>query len=49
MLMSRTILHGAVDDVLQEDRLTELYGVPVRLGVVAGQRTLVVQNKADNV
>jgi ABC-type Mn2+/Zn2+ transport system ATPase subunit len=49
MLMSRTILHGAVDDVLQEDRLTELYGVPVRLGVVAGQRTLVVQNKGDNV
>ena len=49
MLMSGTILHGAVDDVLQEDRLTELYGVPVRLGVVAGQRTLVVQARADNV
>jgi len=44
MLMgSRGILQGAVDDVLQEDRLTALYGVPVRLGVVAGQRTLVVE------
>ena len=33
MLMgSHTILQGAVDDVLQEDRLTALYGVPVRLG-----------------
>jgi ABC-type Mn2+/Zn2+ transport system ATPase subunit len=44
MLMgSHSILHGAVDEVLQEDRLTALYGVPVRLGVVAGQRTLVVE------
>jgi ABC-type Mn2+/Zn2+ transport system ATPase subunit len=44
MLMgSRGILHGRVDDVLQEERLTALYGVPVRLGVVAGQRTLVVE------
>jgi ABC-type Mn2+/Zn2+ transport system ATPase subunit len=43
MLMSDgTVLHGAVDDVLQEDRLSALYGVPVRLGQVAGQRTLVV-------
>ena len=43
MLMgSHTILQGPVDDVLQEDRLTALYGVPVHLGVVAGQRTLVV-------
>jgi ABC-type Mn2+/Zn2+ transport system ATPase subunit len=36
------IVHGAVDDVLREDRLTEVYGVPVHLGRVAGQRTLVV-------
>jgi ABC-type Mn2+/Zn2+ transport system ATPase subunit len=44
MLMSSdSILQGAVDDVLQEDRLTALYGVPVRLGVVAGQRTVAVQ------
>jgi ABC-type Mn2+/Zn2+ transport system ATPase subunit len=44
MLMgSHSILQGAVDDVLQEDRLTALYGVPVRLGFVAGQRTLVVE------
>ena len=44
MLMgSHGILQGAVDDVLQEDRLMALYGVPVRLGRVAGQRTLVVE------
>ena len=44
MLMNAgSILHGVVDDVLQEDGLTRLYGVPVRLGVVAGQRTLVVE------
>jgi len=36
------VLQGAVDDVLQEDRLSDLYGVPVCLGRVAGQRTLVV-------
>jgi ABC-type cobalamin/Fe3+-siderophores transport system ATPase subunit len=44
MLMApQAILHGAVDDVLQEHRLTALYGVPVRLGSLAGQRTLVVE------
>jgi ABC-type Mn2+/Zn2+ transport system ATPase subunit len=44
MLMNAgAILQGSVDEVLQEDRLTALYGVPVRLGLVAGQRTLVVQ------
>jgi len=46
MLMgSHTILQGSVDEVLQEDRLTALYGVPVRLGLVAGQRTLVVERR----
>jgi ABC-type Mn2+/Zn2+ transport system ATPase subunit len=44
MLMNAdAVLHGPVDDVLQESRLTALYRVPVRLGVVAGQRTLVVE------
>jgi ABC-type Mn2+/Zn2+ transport system ATPase subunit len=44
MLMNvGAILQGSVDDVLQEDRLTRLYGVPVRIGAVAGQRTLVVE------
>jgi ABC-type Mn2+/Zn2+ transport system ATPase subunit len=44
MLMSgEAILQGAVDEVLQEARLRTLYGVPVRLGLVAGQRTLVVE------
>ena len=43
MLMNAgAILQGAVDDVLQENRL-ELYGVRVRLGLLAGQRTLVVE------
>ena len=36
------VVTAAVDEVLQEERLSELYGVPVHLGVVAGQRTLVV-------
>lgn len=44
MLMSAgAMLQGTVDDVLQEDRLTALYGVPVRVGLVAGQRTVVVE------
>lgn len=49
LLGTHTILHGTVDEVLREDRLSELYGVPVHLGVVAGQRTLVVgrQNGVD--
>ena len=49
LLGANTILHGTVDEVLREDRLSELYGVPVHLGVVAGQRTLVVgrENAAD--
>jgi ABC-type Mn2+/Zn2+ transport system ATPase subunit len=46
MLMGAgTILHGAVDDVLQEDRLSELYGVPIHVGRVGGQRTLVVASR----
>jgi ABC-type Mn2+/Zn2+ transport system ATPase subunit len=42
LLGARTILHGTVDEVLREERLSEAFGVPVHLGVVAGQRTLVV-------
>jgi manganese/zinc/iron transport system ATP- binding protein len=42
LLGADRILSGAVDEVLREDRLRLLYGVPVRLGAVAGQRTLVV-------
>jgi ABC-type Mn2+/Zn2+ transport system ATPase subunit len=38
---ARRILHGAVVDVLREDRLAELYGVPVHVGRLSGQRTLV--------
>ena len=46
MLVSpRGIVHGAVNDVLQEERLSEVYGIPVHLGRVAGQRTLVVGGK----
>jgi ABC-type Mn2+/Zn2+ transport system ATPase subunit len=38
----QVILQGAIDAVLREDRLRSLYGVPVHLGILAGQRTLVV-------
>lgn len=47
LLGARTVLHGTVDEVLQEKRLTEAFGVPVHLGIVAGQRTLVVGNAVD--
>ena len=49
LLGTNTILHGTTDEVLREERLSELYGVPVHLGVIAGQRTLVVgrRNAAD--
>ena len=36
------ILHGAVDEVLREDRLRALYGVPIHLGRVGGQQMLAV-------
>jgi len=50
MLMGeRAILQGSMDDVLREERLAALYGVPVRLGVVAGRRTLVVGNGDSHV
>lgn len=41
LIGARRVLHGAVDDVLREEQLTELYGVPVHVGRLAGQRTLV--------
>jgi ABC-type Mn2+/Zn2+ transport system ATPase subunit len=43
LLNAGGVLQGSVDEVLQEERLGALYGVPVRLGLVAGQRTLVVE------
>lgn len=43
LMNAGTVLQGSVDEVLREDRLRALYGVPVRLGLVAGQRTLVVE------
>jgi ABC-type Mn2+/Zn2+ transport system ATPase subunit len=36
------VLYGDADEVLQEDKLSELYRTPVRLATVAGKRTLVV-------
>jgi ABC-type Mn2+/Zn2+ transport system ATPase subunit len=43
MLMDAgTVVHGAVDTVVREDRLRALYGVPVHVARVAGQRVLVV-------
>jgi hypothetical protein len=48
MLMgAHGVLQGAVDEVLREERLTALYGVPVRLGFVGGQRTLVVEHEGE--
>jgi ABC-type Mn2+/Zn2+ transport system ATPase subunit len=50
MLMGdRVILQGPINDVLREDRLAALYGVPVHLGIVAGRRTLVVGNGDSHV
>jgi ABC-type cobalamin/Fe3+-siderophores transport system ATPase subunit len=37
-----SVLHGPVDDVLQEERLSRLYGAPIHVGCVAGQRMLAV-------
>ncbi|MFH1175905.1 MAG: metal ABC transporter ATP-binding protein [Acidobacteriota bacterium] len=38
------VLYGDAEDVLQGDRLSELYGLPVELTTHAGRRTLVVGN-----
>ena len=43
------ILCGPVDEVLTEDRLTALYGSPIQLGRVGGQRILVVRRDASDV
>ena len=43
LMSAGAILQGTVGEVLREDRLSALYGVPVRLGSLAGQRTLVVE------
>ncbi len=41
LIAGQRVLHGAVDRILTEERLSDLYGVPVHLGRVSGQRTLV--------
>ncbi len=41
------VLYGEADEVLQEDKLSELYRTRVRLGTVAGRRTLVVGGAGD--
>jgi ABC-type Mn2+/Zn2+ transport system ATPase subunit len=43
------VLHGPVDEVLREDRLTALYRVPIQLGRVGGQRMLVVGREPPHV
>ena len=45
LMRSGAIVHGSIEDVLREDRLTELYGVPIRLGRVGGRRILAVERK----
>ena len=47
LLDAGRVIHGSVDQVLDERRLTALYGVPVRIGDVAGQRTLVVASGSE--
>jgi ABC-type cobalamin/Fe3+-siderophores transport system ATPase subunit len=42
LLGTHSILHGPLDEVLQEEFLTDLYKVPVHIGTIAGKRTLVV-------
>jgi ABC-type Mn2+/Zn2+ transport system ATPase subunit len=43
MLMGgREIVYGTTDQVFREDRLTALYGIPIHLGRVGGQRILTV-------
>jgi ABC-type Mn2+/Zn2+ transport system ATPase subunit len=42
LLQPGQTLYGRSEEVLREDKLQELFGVPVRLGSVAGRRTLVV-------
>jgi zinc transport system ATP-binding protein len=43
MLLDRgTFLNGRIDDVVRVDRLEALYGVPVHVGAVDGQRVVVV-------
>jgi len=41
LIGAQGVLHGPVDDILTEERLRWLYGVPVHLGRMNGQRTLV--------
>jgi ABC-type Mn2+/Zn2+ transport system ATPase subunit len=48
LLGTHSILHGPLDQVLQEEFLTELYGVPVHIGTIAGKRTLVVGQPGAN-
>ncbi len=43
MLMGATkILQGTVDEVLKEDRLSALYGVPIRVNRIGGHRVILV-------
>jgi ABC-type Mn2+/Zn2+ transport system ATPase subunit len=42
LLGTHSILQGPLDQILQEQSLTDLYGAPVHIGAIAGQRTLVV-------
>jgi ABC-type Mn2+/Zn2+ transport system ATPase subunit len=45
LMNAGTIIYGRIDDVFREDRLSRLYGVPVRLGRVGTQRIVAVDRK----
>jgi ABC-type Mn2+/Zn2+ transport system ATPase subunit len=50
MLMEAgTMVHGPVDEVVREDRLRALYGIPVHVGRIAGQRVIAVGAGAADV
>jgi ABC-type Mn2+/Zn2+ transport system ATPase subunit len=50
LIGNQSALFGSLDEVVQEGPLSELYGVPVHVGTVAGKTTLVVGLPgADNV
>ena len=46
LIGARTIVQGPVDEVLRDDRLAALYGVPVHVGRVGGQRTVVAGHES---
>jgi ABC-type Mn2+/Zn2+ transport system ATPase subunit len=47
LLAGDRVLYGQTAEVLDEGKLSELYGIPVRIATVAGRRTLVIGDDRD--